>query len=97
MILICIFAYLIIGFSFTLVISLVYKNFDDRSIIYIIGDTDGDTTLIIATILLWPLLILAFILFGFIPFIIKKMYVLFVAIIFGIVALVKKEEKDDRM
>ena len=90
---ICIFAYLIIGFSFNLVISLVCKNFDSFSIISVIGDTDGETFWLISNILLWPLFLFAIILADFIPFLIKKMYVLFVAIIFGIVALFKKEGK----
>ena len=82
--------YLFCGFIFNLIISICHERLNEESIVSILGDPY--LNLFMLNIVAWPYFLLAIICFDVIPLIIKKLYILFVAIIFLVVALFKKEK-----
>lgn len=86
--------YLLCGFIFNLVITLFHDRLNDDTILWLICDFNDNMALFM-NVIMWPFFLLGSILVDLIPYIIKKLYILFVTIIFLIVALFKKEEEND--
>ena len=89
----CIVLYIICGFVFTLfaqVFASCHKN--SSTMLACAGDTEGDTFFIAFLIIFWPAFVIGAILIDLIPWLLKKAYTGFVAIIFLGIALFKKED-----
>ena len=92
----CIILYFICGYSFLLFGQIfANKHKDSFSMIACACDSCTEDNLFIGfLIVLWPIFLFGAVLIDFIPWLIKKSYVVFVAIIFTVIALFKKGDKN---
>lgn len=98
MIWLCIVLYFIAGFVFLLVGQILYHNGHDELILF---EPEDDVfifrLMVMVAVLCWPAFMIFHILVVFIPWLIMSAYKLFVAILFGTIALFKKEKVKDGM
>ena len=98
MILLCIVLYFIIGFVCLLITQILNQKGLDALDYFDIHEADDALEfrfVAMMIVLLWPLIMMTYILILFIPWIITFLYKLFVGIIFGTIALFKKEKGKD--
>ena len=90
--------YFICGYSF-LLFGQIFASKHEDSLLMLACLCDvctEDNFLVGVIVVLWPMFLFGAILMDFIPWLIKKIYVGYVAIIFLIIALFKKEEENDQ-
>ncbi len=90
--------YFILGFAFLLIGQILHqKGYDLLDYFDLIESDDAFEfrLMTMMTVLFWPAIVVIFIMILFIPWIITFLYKLFVGIIFGVVALFKKEKEKD--
>lgn len=90
--------YFILGFAFLLVGQILnHKGYDllDYFDLYESDDPFEFRIMAMMNVIFWPAIAVIFIMILFIPWIITFLYKLFVGIIFGTIALFKKEKEKD--
>ena len=94
----CIILYFICGYSFLLFGQIFASKHEDSLLMLLACLCDDccteDNFFMAFITVLWPAFLFGAILIDFIPWLIKKSYVVFVAIIFTIIALFKKGDKN---